>query len=99
MASTGPVSSVPPSGLSMELAAGVYNTIPPTPLVGQAVALQTDANGRLLVSSTGGGGATVVTGTLSNNTAPPGPNNVGVLPAVANAAPPILIEGNQVLLS
>jgi hypothetical protein len=38
-------------------------------------------------------------GTLSNNTAAPIADNVGVLPAVATAANPTLIEGNQVLLS
>jgi hypothetical protein len=38
-------------------------------------------------------------GTLSNNTAAPIADNVGVLPAVANAAPPTWTEGFQVLLS
>jgi hypothetical protein len=93
----GPLNSSSPT--TSVLTGGVYNAVPPAPADTQECALQLDANGRLLVSSTGGGGATVVTGTLSNNTAPPGPNNVGVLPAVANAAAPTYIEGNQVLLS
>jgi hypothetical protein len=35
----------------------------------------------------------------SNNAAAPGTGNIGVLPAVANAAPPSLTEGNQAALS
>src|SRR5579864_2741703 len=35
----------------------------------------------------------------ANNVAPPGANNIGVLPAIANAAAPTYVEGNQVLLS
>ena len=38
-------------------------------------------------------------GTKSNNTVPPGANNIGVLPAVATAAAPVYIEGNQVAAS
>lgn len=39
------------------------------------------------------------TGSLSNNTAAPVADNIGTLPALANAASPTWIEGNQVLLS
>jgi hypothetical protein len=39
------------------------------------------------------------TGTLTNNNAAPAANNIGVLPAIANAAPPSFSEGDQVLLS
>lgn len=48
---------------------------------------------RLLTNSSISGGS------LSNNTAAPAANNIGVLPAVANAAAPSWTEGNQVLLS
>jgi hypothetical protein len=41
----------------------------------------------------------VVTGNLTNNNAAPAANNVGVLPAEANAANPTWTEGDQVLLS
>lgn len=40
-----------------------------------------------------------VIGDKTNNNAAPGANNVGVLPAIANAVAPIYTEGNQVLLS
>jgi hypothetical protein len=40
-----------------------------------------------------------IAGGLTNNNAPPGANNLGVLPAIANAAAPSWAEGNQVLLS
>jgi hypothetical protein len=42
---------------------------------------------------------TISSGSLTNNNAAPGANNQGVLPAVANAAAPTWIEGNQVLES
>jgi hypothetical protein len=40
-----------------------------------------------------------IAGGLTNNSAPPAANNLGVLPAIANAAAPAWAEGNQVLLS
>lgn len=40
-----------------------------------------------------------LSGNKSNNTAAPGSTNLGVLPAIANAAAPTYSEGNQVLLS
>ena len=42
---------------------------------------------------------TVSSGNLTNNNAAPGANNQGVLPAIANAANPTWVEGNQVLES
>lgn len=64
----------------------------------------------LQVTGGGGGGGTVnqgtagvdpwlVKGTKSHNAAAPTSDNLGVLPAVANAAAPIYTEGRQVLLS
>jgi len=44
-------------------------------------------------------GPTTVEGTLTNNALAPAGNNVGVLPAIANAAAPGWTEGRQVLLS
>lgn len=40
-----------------------------------------------------------VSGAKSNNTSVPGTTNLGVLPAIANAAAPTYIEGNQVAAS
>jgi hypothetical protein len=44
-------------------------------------------------------GAIPVVGTKTTNNAAPGATNVGVLPALANAAAPAFTEGNQVTLS
>jgi hypothetical protein len=44
-------------------------------------------------------GTVPVTGSLFTNSAAPLGNNIGVLPAVASAVAPTLIEGNQVFLS
>jgi hypothetical protein len=54
--------------------------------------------GNPINTSSGGGGSTV-SGAKSNNAVAPGSTNLGVLPAVANAAAPTYTEGNQVLLS
>lgn len=58
------------------------------------------------VTVTGGGGCPgtigtpcVVTGNKTNNNAAPGATNVGVIPALANAAPPSWTEGDLVLES
>src|SRR6516162_2263862 len=40
-----------------------------------------------------------VAGNLTNNNAAPAANNLGVLPAIANASAPTWSEGKQVLLS
>lgn len=50
-------------------------------------------------SLAGGAGGSSVTGTLTTNNAAPAANNLGVLPAVANASPPTYTEGDQVLQS
>lgn len=63
------------------------------------VAIYADpATQRLLVDA---GTITIgaISGNKSNNTAGPGSTNLGVLPAVANAAAPSYTEGNQVALS
>ena len=60
-------------------------------------ALSLGPNGFLNVNATVS--IATVTGNLSNNTAAPIADNLGVLSAVANAANPTYIEGNQVLLS
>lgn len=44
-------------------------------------------------------GTVSVQGTKSNNAVPPGANNLGVLPCLANAAAPTWTEGNQVVCS
>ena len=54
---------------------------------GSSVALGTSAN------------PFIIAGTKTNNNAAPGSNNVGVLPALANAAAPSYTDGDQVLLS
>lgn len=55
-------------------------------------AMGTLTNPVVTSSSASGGG-------LTNNNAAPSTNNMGVLPALANAAVPAYTEGNQVLLS
>lgn len=42
-------------------------------------------------------GTATVAGGKTNNNAAPGATNVGVLPSVANATPPVYTEGNEVL--
>jgi len=74
------------------------------------IALQASASSPAGGGGGGGGGGTVTqsdptqlnataVGTKTNNNAAPGTNNLGVLPAVANAAIPSRTEGNQVALS
>lgn len=74
-------------------AAPVYTTAQTSPL-----SLDTAGNLRVTVVGSGGGLETVVGNKTNNNTAP-GATNVGVLPALANAATPTWTEGNQVLES
>jgi hypothetical protein len=53
-----------------------------------------------LVDSSGGAIAALpAQGSLTHNNAAPAANNMGVLPAIANAASPTFTEGDQVLLS
>lgn len=58
--------------------------------------LAIDPSGAIAVTLTGN---TQVVGTQANNDGPPGSINLGVLPAIANAAAPTYGEGSQVLLS
>jgi hypothetical protein len=51
------------------------------------------------VGTTQGTSPWIVAGTLTTNTAAPAANNIGVLPAIANANTPSYTEGDQVLLS
>lgn len=75
----------------------VFNTTQPTVTTGQVVENQATARGALIVAT--GVDAFTVVGSKTTNNAAPGATNVGVLPALANAAAPSLTEGNQVALS
>lgn len=82
-------------------AGGVINPV----LVGAATPahllanLNLDVLGNLLVNIGASTGTASVQGALTNNNAAPSTNNLGVLPAVANAAAQSWTEGDQVLLS
>lgn len=73
------------------------NAAAPTWTEGDQVLLSSDLAGNLRVTFSSG--TITVQGNLTNNNAAPAANNVGVLPAVANAAAPTWTEGDQVLLS
>jgi hypothetical protein len=81
--SDGPLNSPKPT--TSVIVGGVYNAATPTPEDGQALALQQDAQGRLLVSSTGGGGGgnVIITGINS------------VPPALTNPLPVELSDGTN----
>lgn len=82
--STGPLNStVPPNAPTT---AGVYNSVPPTPLDGQSVALQTDSAGNLKVvtSSSPGSSQDVNIAKI-----------VGAAPALSNALPVELSDGSN----
>jgi hypothetical protein len=72
------------------------------PNVGQALMASSVpvalASNQSSIPVTGSGNFNTV-GTLTNNNAAPGVNNLGVLPALANAAAPTFTEGNQTLFS
>jgi len=70
----------------------IATTAAPSYTTGNAVMLSTDLSGNLRVTPT-------TIGTLTNNNAAPGIINLGVLPALANAASPSWTEGFQVLES
>jgi hypothetical protein len=79
---------------------GAVTTAAPVYTTGTTNPLSLDTAGNLRVSTTPAAGATTtVVGTLTNNNAAPAATNVGVLPALANAAAPTYTEGDQVLLS
>lgn len=63
------------------------------------VAIYGDASTHRLLVDAGTITIGAISGNKSNNTAAPGSTNLGVLPAIANAAAPSYSEGNQVLLS
>jgi trimeric autotransporter adhesin len=89
-----------PAGTNLGVLAGVASAAAPTYTTGDQVLLSTDLSGNLRTTGTFTGTITgAVTGTLTNNNAAPSTNNLGVLPAVANAANPSWVEGDQVLLS
>ena len=72
----------------------------PTYTTGDQVLLSTDLSGNLRTTGTFTGTITgAVTGTLTNNNAAPSTNNLGVLPALANAADPTWNEGDLVTAS
>lgn len=64
--------------------------------VSQATAANLNAT---VAQATAGNLNATVVGTKTNNNAAPGTNNLGVLPALANAAAPTWTEGNQATLS
>lgn len=64
-----------------------------------AVNIQDGGNSITVDGTVGVSGTVTVAGNLTNNNAAPGATNVGVLPMLANASTPTLIEGNQTLLS
>jgi hypothetical protein len=84
--------NVAATGIAAGVSYGDVTTAAPTYTTGTYSALSLDTAGNLRVSPT-------AIGTLTNNNAVPGTINVGVLPAVANAADPTWTEGDQVLLS
>jgi hypothetical protein len=84
--------NVAATGLAAGAAYGDVTTAAPTYTTGTYSALSLDTSGNLRVTPT-------AVGTLTNNNAAPGSLNLGVLPALANAANPAWTEGDQVLLS
>jgi hypothetical protein len=96
------------AGTFSMLAGGIFNTVLPTLTNGQQASLQLTTNGALEVqlmntlpiSVTPSAGSTfIVDGNLTNNNAAPAATNVGVLPALAEAAinAARYTTGNQVL--
>lgn len=68
-----------------------------TAVTGNVTVVQpTGTNLHVVIDS---GSSVSAAGSLTNNNAAPAANNMGVLPALANAANPTWIEGDQVLLS
>lgn len=65
----------------------------------EELAVEGSASGAIVDQGIAGVDPWLVKGTKTNNAASPTNDNLGVLPAVANAAAPVLTEGRQVLLS
>src|ERR1035437_6194417 len=77
------------SGQNGDLIQGAVTTAAPTYITGQTSPLSLDLAGNLRTTSTATvAGNVTVLGTKSNNTVAPGATNLGVLPALANAANP-----------
>jgi hypothetical protein len=102
---SGTVTAVQPTGTNLHVVADTGST---TAVTGNVTVVQpTGTNLHTVIDS----GTTVVTqataanlnatvvGGLTNNNAAPTTTNVGVLPALANAAAPTWTEGDQVLMS
>jgi|SRR5665213_449309 len=70
-----------------------------TTITGNVTVVQPTGTNLHVVVDSGSSLTAAVTGTLTNNNAAPAATNIGVLPAVANAANPTWTEGDQVLLS
>jgi hypothetical protein len=94
----GTVAVSAPGGAALALDATLTSGAMLAQVAGTGVA-GTPAVGVVTVQGIAGSTPLRVEGALTNNGAAPGATNVGVLPAVANAAAPVLTEGRQVLLS
>jgi hypothetical protein len=91
---TGNVTVVQPTGTNLH---AVIDTGSTTAVTGNVTVVQpTGTNLHVVVDA---GSTTSAQGSLTNNNAAPAANNMGVLPALANAANPTWIEGDQVLES
>jgi hypothetical protein len=77
---------------------GAVTTASPTYGTGTVQPLSLDTSGNLRVTLAGGA-SSVVIGSKTNNNAAPGATNLGVLPAIANAATQTWTEGDLVLES
>ncbi len=88
------------AGTQSALAGGIYNTALPTLTNTQQASLQLDSSGRLIVSPLSSTSTVTAVGSLTNNNAAPAANNIGVLPALAEAtlSASRYTTGDQVLL-
>jgi len=86
----------------------IFNTTQPTVTTGQVVESQGTARGAAIVATgvdafnvnaSQSGAPWSVVGTLTNNNAAPGANNIGVLPVRAESSAPSYTTGNLALLS
>ena len=94
-----------PIGVSGTVSVNAHNVFLPLPVgvSGTVSAHVLDLPNPIGVSGTvtanQGGAPWSVVGTLTTNNLAPGTNNIGVLPGIANAIPPVLTENRQSLLS
>lgn len=104
---SGTVTTAPPANASTNItewdstvlgAPSAYGTSPGAVTVPGVNAYITNTPAVTLASTTITGSVTVAGAKTNNNAAPDG-NNLGVLPALANASAPTWTEGDQVLLS